>query len=37
MGLGSAAKMLERMSEEDILKELSENPGILKKLNQFLK
>lgn len=37
MGLGSAAKMLERMSDEDILRELSKNPAILKKLNQFLK
>ena len=37
MGLGNAAKMLEKMSDEDILKELSKNPSILKKLNQFLK
>ena len=37
MGLGSAAKMLERMSDEDILRELSKNPAILKKASEMMK
>lgn len=37
MGLGSAANMLRNMSDEDIIREISKNPGILKKLNSLLK
>ena len=37
MGLGSAANMLKNMSDEDIIREISKNPGILKKLNSLLK
>lgn len=37
MGLGNAAQMLQKMSDEDIIRELSKNPSILKRLNQFLK
>lgn len=37
MGLGSAAKMLENMSDEDIIREVSKNPAILKRLNSLLK
>ena len=37
MGLGNAARMLENMSDEEILKEALKNPAILKKLNSLLK
>ncbi len=37
MGLGKAAQMLRGMSDEDIIREISKNPSILKKLNSFLK
>lgn len=37
MGLGDAARMLENMSDEEILKEALKNPAILKKLNSLLK
>ena len=37
MGLGKAAQMLGGMSDEDIIREVSKNPAILKKLNSFLK
>jgi len=37
MGLGSAANMLKNMSDEDIIREISKNPQILKKLNSLLK
>ncbi len=37
MGLGNAARMLENMSDEEILKEVAKNPAILKKLNSLLK
>lgn len=37
MGLGKAAQMLSGMSDEDIIREVSKNPAILKKLNSFLK
>lgn len=36
MGLGNAARMLENMSDEEILKEALKNPAILKKLNSLL-
>ncbi|MBQ6894897.1 MAG: hypothetical protein IJN40_05345 [Clostridia bacterium] len=37
MGLRNAARMLENMSDEEILKEALNNPAILKKLNSLLK
>ena len=37
MGLGNAAKMLRNMTDEEIIKEVSKNPAILKKLNSLLK
>lgn len=37
MGLGNVARMLENMSDDDIIREISGNPGILKKLNTILK
>ena len=37
MGLGNAARMLENMSDEEILREALKNPAILKKLNSLLK
>lgn len=37
MGLGKAAQMLSGMTDEDIIREVSKNPAILKKLNSFLK
>ena len=37
MGLGNAARMLENMSDEEILREVTKNPAILKKLNSLLK
>ena len=36
MGLGNVAQMMSKMSDEDILKRISQNPGILKKLNKLL-
>ena len=37
MGLGNAARMLGNMSDEEILREVTKNPAILKKLNSLLK
>ena len=37
MGLGGAAQMLKTMSDEDIIREISKNPAILKRLNSLLK
>lgn len=37
MGLGAAANKLKYMSDEDIIREVSRNPSILKKLNSLLK
>lgn len=37
MGLGGAAQMLKNMSDEDIIREISKNPAILKRLNSLLK
>ena len=37
MGLGSAAQMLKNMSDDDIIREISKNPAILKRLNSLLK
>ena len=36
MGLGNVAQMMAKMSDEDIIKRISQNPGILKKLNKLL-
>ena len=37
MGLGNAARMLQNMTDEEIIREVSKNPAILKKLNSLLK
>jgi len=37
MGLGSIAKKLETMSDDEIIREITKNPNILKKLNALLK
>lgn len=37
MGLGGAAQMLKNMSDDDIIREISKNPAILKRLNSLLK
>ena len=37
MGLGNAARMLQNMTDEEIIREVSRNPAILKKLNSLLK
>ncbi len=37
MGLGKAAQMLSGMSDEDIIRKISSNPSILKKIDMFLK
>jgi len=36
MGLGNVAKMMAGMTDEEIIKRISQNPAILKKLNKFL-
>ncbi len=36
MGLGAVAARLKAMSDEDIIREVSKNPSILKKLNSLL-
>ena len=37
MGLGGAAQLLKNMSDDDIIREISKNPAILKRLNSLLK
>ncbi len=37
MGLGTVANKLRYMSDEDIMREVSKNPSVLKKLNSLLK
>ena len=37
MGLGKACDMLDKMSDDDIIRAISQNPAILKKLNSILK
>lgn len=37
MGLGNAARMLQNMTDEEIIRQVSKNPAILKKLNSLLK
>ena len=37
MGLGNIAQKLSNMTDEDILREVSKNPAILKKLKSLLK
>jgi len=37
MGLGKMCDMIDRMSDEDIIRAISQNPAILKKLNSILK
>ncbi len=37
MGLGNVAQMIGNMSDEEIIRKISANPSILKKLNGFMK
>lgn len=37
MGLGSVAERLKNTSDDELLKMISNNPALLKKLNDFLK